>query len=308
MKPDLTLAEARAIIDRGVAKARELYQAGAFVVMDAGGNLVSASVMEGSITSSFWVSRAKAYVSAVQREPSARRAANWHTNAAGFSAYQRLMRDEIFAGPGGMPIQRDGQVIGSVSTGGGVGPATEIPGVPVEALQADGAPANAEDLIISTALGTPFRNQHPDVQKLVGRRIEIPPDARPRTLAVARRYADRALEEAAVRGVRVGVAVVDELGQVMQMDRMDGAGTLWPDLAEAMARTAFALQCATAQVAQRFPGEQLDQVQALTRHRLVTVAGGVPILEDGWVVGGIGVCGSGRGELDEAIARHALAQ
>src|SRR5437867_2246215 len=137
-QPDLTLAEARAIIDRGVAKARELQQAGAFVVMDAGGNVVSISVMEGAITSSVWVSRAKAYVSAVQREPSARRAANWHGNAAGFSAYQRLMRDEIFAGPGAMPIEKGGKIIGAVSTGGGLGPWTEIPGLDPSVLKLNG--------------------------------------------------------------------------------------------------------------------------------------------------------------------------
>src|SRR5262249_5120447 len=80
LQPDLTLAEARAIIDRAGAKARELYQAGAFVVMAAGGNVVSASVIEGAITSSVWITRAKAYVAAVQQEPSARRAGAWQKN------------------------------------------------------------------------------------------------------------------------------------------------------------------------------------------------------------------------------------
>src|SRR5713226_6933816 len=126
---DLTLAEAREIVDRAVAKARELHQAGAFVVLDAAGNPISISNMEGGPTSSVWVSRAKAYVSAVQREPSARRAQNWHTNHVGFWAYQRLMRDDIFAGPGAMPIRKNGRAVGSLSTGGGLGPWTEIPGI-----------------------------------------------------------------------------------------------------------------------------------------------------------------------------------
>src|SRR5262249_18875440 len=62
--PDLTLAEARAIIDRAAEKARELHQAGAFVVMDAAGNPVSISCMQGGPTTAGWVTRAKAYVSA----------------------------------------------------------------------------------------------------------------------------------------------------------------------------------------------------------------------------------------------------
>lgn len=306
-QPYLTLAEARAIVDRAVAKARKLYQAGAFVVMDAGGNVVTVSVMEGAVGSSVWISRAKAYVAAIQQEPSARRATNWHRNATGFSAFQRLMRDEIFAGPGAMPIERDGQVVGAVSTGGGLGPWTEIPGLDASALTLNGAPVNAEDLIIAVALGIPYQNQHPEVERLVGRRVTVAPDDLPRTLAVARRYADQALAAAATRGVRVGVAVVDELGRLVQQDRMDGAGLLWPDLAEALARTALSFQCPTADVAQRFGDAQLAQVQALTRHKLATVPGGLPIARDGWVVGGIGVCGSGSSDLDAAIAQSALA-
>jgi uncharacterized protein GlcG (DUF336 family) len=303
---DLTLAEARAIIDRAVAKARELYQAGAFGVMDAGGNVVSVSVIEGAIASSVWITRAKAYVSAVQQEPSARRATNWHRNAAGFSAFQRLLRDEIFASTGALPIERDGQVVGALSTGGGLGPWTEIPGLDASALTLDGVPVNAEDLIIAQALGVPYENQHPEIERLVGRRVTVAPDDRPRTLAVARRYADAAIAAATARGVRVGVAVVDELGRLVQQDRMDGAGLLWPDLAEALARTALSFQCPTGEIAQRFGDAQLAQVQALTRHKLATLPGGVPIGQDGWVVGGVGVCGSGSSDLDATLAQEAV--
>src|SRR5581483_5747505 len=170
----------------------------------------------------------------------------------------------------------------------------------------DGAPVNAEDLIIAVALGIPYENQHPDVERLVGRRVTVAPDDRPRTLAVARRYADAALAAATARGVRVGMAVVDDLGRLVQQDRMDGAGLLWPDLAEALARTALSFQCPTGEIARRFGDTQLAQVQALTRHRLATAPGGVPIVQDGWVVGGIGVCGSGSSDLDAALAQEAL--
>src|SRR5713226_4403913 len=58
----LTLDEARAMVDRAVEKARELRQAGAIVIVDAGGNVVSISRMDDSPVSSIQVSRAKAYV------------------------------------------------------------------------------------------------------------------------------------------------------------------------------------------------------------------------------------------------------
>src|SRR5262249_50054108 len=130
---------------------------------------------------------------------------------------------------------------------------------------------------------------------------------RPRALAVARRYADRAIAAATARGARIGVAVVDDLGQLVQMDRMDGAGLLWPDLAEALARTAVNFQCPTAEIGKRFPGERAAQVQALPRQKRVTPGGGVPIVKDGAVVGGIGVPGSGSAASDETIAREAIA-
>lgn len=306
--PDLSLAEAREIIDRAVAKARELSVAGAFVVMDAGGNVVSISVMEGSPTVSVLVSRAKAYVAAVMREPSARRASNWHRNQVGFLAFQRLLRDEIFAGPGAMPIEKEGRVVGSLSTGGGLGPFTEIPGVDPSLLMVGDTPANAEDLVISHALQVPYRNQHPDVEKLVGRRNLAPPDDLPHTLAVARGIADRALEGARQAAVPVGVAVVDELGQLVQMDRMDGAGISAADLAEATARTALDFHCATSEMERRFTAEQLAQIREVARYRVVTIPGGMPIVRNGRVVGAVGVSGSGRPQTDEAIARQAAAE
>ena len=56
----------------------------------------------------------------------------------------------------------------------------------------------------------------------------------PLPLTEARRYADKAIEIAAARSLRVGVVVVDELGLLVQMDRMDGAPLMAPDVAEAI--------------------------------------------------------------------------
>ncbi len=48
-------------------------------------------------------------------------------------------------------------------------------------------------------------------------------------------------------------------------------------------------------------------MQALTRHKLATRGGGVPIVQGERVVGGLGVTGSGDADLDAAIARQAVA-
>lgn len=301
-EPDLTLAEARTVIDRALAVARKLKQAGAFVVVDAGGGVLSVSRVGEGPTSSVWISRAKAYAAAVQRAPSARSATQWRERPAVFSSMQRLMRDEIFPGPGAMPIRKSGRVVGALSTGGGVGPWTEIPGVDLSDLGGK----NVEDYVIAEALQISYQNQHPEVDKLVGPYVDERVDDLPHSLEAARGYADRAIAAARAGGHRVGVAVVDESGQLMQMDRMDGASPMSPDMAEAKALTALNFQRPSLEVGKNIPSDRLAEIRALAHFNVMAGGGGVPITRDGVVVGAIGIHGGGGGEASEALARAAL--
>jgi uncharacterized protein GlcG (DUF336 family) len=306
-QPDLTLDEARAIVDRAIAKARELKLPGNFVVVDAGGGVVTISRAGECAAAGVWVARAKAYVSAVQRAPSARAANQWRERPAVFSAFQHLMPEEIFPGPGAMPIRKNGRVVGAISTGGGgVGPWTEIPGVDPKALTVDGAPANAEDLVIAHALQIKYQNQHPDVTQLVGNPVEERNDGLPHSLDTAREYADRAIAEAKERGYRVSVAVVDEVGQIMQVDRMDGSPAMAADLAEAKAITSLNYGRPTADVGKTVSFDRLTEIREIVRFKFLTGAGGVPIIQDGQVVGAVGVHGGGGGEASDAVARAAV--
>ena len=303
-QPDLTLGEARTIIDRALSKARELMQVGGFAIVDTGGGVVTMSRMGESATFSVWVSRAKAYVSAVQRSPSARNATGWRQNLAGFFAMQHIMRDDIFPGPGGLPIRKNGRVVGGIATAGGVGPWTEIPGVDPNALMVDGVAANVEDLVIAYALQVPYRNQHEEGRSLPGQATTERIDELPHTLEVARRYADRAIEAAETRGIRIGVAVVDEAGQLMQMDRMDGAAPMAPDLAEAKALTALNFQRPSIEVSKTIALDRLGEIRQIAHFNVLAGAGGVPIMRDGYVVGALGVHGGGA-DASAAIANEA---
>jgi len=217
----LTLDEARAMISRGVAKSKELRQAGSIVVVDANGNIVSISRMDDAPVASIAVSRAKAYVAAVQGRPSAAFAANAHDRPEIFSSFQHILRQQPFAGPGGMPILKNGRVVGGISTGGGIGPYTTIPGVDSSKLMVNGTQANAEDLVISTALGIPYASQHGDRPLPDSRSTGVDPtEELPLTLQQAIHYADRAIAQANEKGLNLGVAVVDELGRLVQNDRM----------------------------------------------------------------------------------------
>jgi glc operon protein GlcG len=127
------------------------------------------------------------------------------------------------------------------------------------------------------------------------------------TLNEARRYADAAIAAAQAQGLRMSVAVVDEGGVLLQLDRMDGASIISPDVALGKAMTALSFQEPTSAVADlaRDKPDLLASLQRNVQFGIVASAGGLPIVRDGTVVGAIGVSGAAAGQ-DEAIARAAL--
>ena len=131
----------------------------------------------------------------------------------------------------------------------------------------------------------------------------------PLHLVEARRYADSAIQHANSLGIKVGVVVVDELGQLVQMDRMDGARLMAPDVAEAKALTALNFQQPTSAVAARFANNPaaVSALEEIVKFKLFARPGGVPIMKDGVVFGAIGISG-GTPEQDEEIANASVAR
>ncbi|MEA2638809.1 MAG: hypothetical protein QOF51_203 [Chloroflexota bacterium] len=312
----LTLAEARTMIDRGLAKAAELHQAGAIVVVDAGGDSVSISRMDDGPVSAIHVSHAKAYLAAVQGRPTAAFALNAHDRPEIFSAFQHILPQQPFPGPGGMPVIKGGRVVGGIATGGGIGPYTEIAGVDPGALMVDGVQANAEDIVICAALGIPYASQHGD-RSLCDPRAstESPVTPLPLGLDEARGYADGAMAYAASEGMAIGVAVVDEMGRLIQNDRMDDAPYGSCPMAEAKAMSAMKFRRATSGLAEEFRGNsaRMRAIEKILSFTILALGGGVPIVKDGRQVGAIGVSGSGAratrggtGGRDEEVALAAL--
>ena len=123
----------------------------------------------------------------------------------------------------------------------------------------------------------------------------------PMTLEEARSYADKAIAKAREMGVQISLVVVDEFGQLVQMDRMDGASLMSPDIAEAKAVTALNFRRATSLVAQQINSDVLRSLQASVHFNILAAAGGVPIHKDGELAGAIGVSGA-TGEQDEEVA------
>lgn len=98
------------------------------------------------------------------------------------------------------------------------------------------------------------------------------------------------------------IAVVDEGCNLIAFIRMDGARVLSIASSQRKAMTAATTGRPTGDIA-----EDLGQMLAhATDGRMVNLKGGLPVIVDGQVIGGIGV-GSGTGEQDREVANAALA-
>ena len=114
-----------------------------------------------------------------------------------------------------------------------------------------------------------------------------------------------AVEAAAANAVEIAVAVTDGAGQLVAFERTDGARFLAVDVAIDKAWTAVSSGMATHVWNAVLSGE--PAVAPLSTHpRLLGVAGGFPIVEDGRVIGGLGVSG-GSHTQDMTVAEQALA-
>jgi uncharacterized protein GlcG (DUF336 family) len=106
--------------------------------------------------------------------------------------------------------------------------------------------------------------------------------------------------------VKLSFVVVDEFGQLVQLDRMDGAALMSPDIAEAKALTALNFKLPTSQVS-RLDRETLRAIEEVVSFKLIPLPGGVPIYDGSELKGAIGVSG-GTAEQEEDAANYAVAR
>lgn len=116
-----------------------------------------------------------------------------------------------------------------------------------------------------------------------------------------------AVQAAQVMGVRINVAVVDACGVLAAFLRMPGAPLHSVDIAIDKAYTAVSFGLATGQWPQALEQHSAAVRDGIVRRpRFVAFGGGLPIIENGQRIGGIGVSGGSEQE-DEACARAGLA-
>lgn len=114
----------------------------------------------------------------------------------------------------------------------------------------------------------------------------------------------KAIAAARAKGFRMAVAVVEPSGQLVAFAKMDDTqyGSIY--VAQKKAETAARYRLATSAMEQR---TLAGRTVTLANNDSLPIAGGIPILVDGRIVGAIGVSGAAAAEDDE-IAKAALGQ
>ena len=122
------------------------------------------------------------------------------------------------------------------------------------------------------------------------------------TLEDAKVGIESAKKKASEIGVPMDIAVVDEAGNILTFERMDGGLVGSIQIAIDKAYTAAVLRLPTGEegkIAQ--PGGPDYGINSTCNGRIVIFAGGVPVKLDKLVIGAVG-CSSGTVEEDTAVA------
>jgi glc operon protein GlcG len=125
------------------------------------------------------------------------------------------------------------------------------------------------------------------------------------TLDNANRIAQAAIAKAREMNIKISVAVCDAGGRLVAFNRMDGA--IWASVygcqGKAIASVAFARP--SGELQERAGSPIIQGIVAAEGGHMIPSQGGMPIIVNGVVEGGVGV-GGGTGQQDEDCARAAV--
>jgi len=127
------------------------------------------------------------------------------------------------------------------------------------------------------------------------------------TLEMAEKGWKAALAKAKELGTPMTVTVVDEAGRLVLSARGDGTGPFTPELSKAKATAAAAFRRSTREMVEQYKTNPVfwGSIPSVLSGQALPSTGGVPIVQKGRVIGGIG-CSGGTGEQDHACAESGL--
>ncbi|MFD0678609.1 MULTISPECIES: GlcG/HbpS family heme-binding protein [unclassified Paenibacillus] len=107
-------------------------------------------------------------------------------------------------------------------------------------------------------------------------------------------------------GLSENIAIVDDGGNLVAFLRMDNARIAGIDIAQNKAWTSVAMKMPTANLAQAaLPGGPSFGINMTNNGKIVILGGGIPLVREGMIVGGIGVSG-GTSAQDIDVANAAI--
>jgi glc operon protein GlcG len=145
-------------------------------------------------------------------------------------------------------------------------------------------------LLLAFAAATPGASQSPPTQPMTY--------GPPITAAEALELIAQGMTQSTEQGLRMAFAVVEPSGELVAFARMDDVAYASIRIAQQKARTAARLRMATAQLEERVQG---GRMALLSSDEVIAIAGGVPIVVDGRVIGALGVSGATAAE-DHTLA------
>ena len=126
------------------------------------------------------------------------------------------------------------------------------------------------------------------------------------TLETSKQLIEKIEEEATRRGKQAVIAVCTPDGNPVAVHVMDGAFLVSFDVAVRKAYTSVAVKMSTMELSKLAqPGQTFYGLDKLEGGKIVIFGGGVPLVHNGAIIGGLGISG-GTGEEDHSLAEYGL--
>ncbi len=269
----LTPEGARRVAAAAAAEARKGNEGGAIAIVDDGGALILLERLDGTFAAASNVALKKARTAATFRK-----ATRDLENAVKNGRISLLAVPEMTPLQGGVPIVVGGQVVGAVGVSG------------ASSAQRDDEVATAG----AKGVDAPASAVEPS-----------PLDASRVTLAGARAAGAAAAAEAKSKQTTGAVAVADEGGALVYLERFDGTFPAAPAVAARKARTAATFKKSTRDFEDAIKAGRLSL--AGMEDEMTPLQGGVPIVSGGRILGAVGVTGAASPQQDEDLAKAGAA-
>ena len=289
------------------------------MVLDNDGNHVYMDRMDGQSYLAIATAEMKARTALMNREPSK---ALMNRNVQNPNEEIQMIQLGLFANSGGLPVIVNKQMIGAVGVGG------SAPRVPVWSDEICAHKALTE--VIGSSVAPlledlpPRRNPNPGTAPVPRFTPAAPPkstlspefvvsgkaatgvlDANQISLGAAKKVARTCRDWASSKGGAMSLYIIDNEGELVHMERMDGE--VFNDIRTALlkAQTALKTRQPTSIRDAQLKNDPSGAPRQNVQYGFFTESGGVPIVVDGQMIGAMGVSG-GAGGGDENCAIDGL--